>query len=171
VATVPLTTIEQLEQVVNNPSSHKHWRRMKPRPTYDDANLILRLYEMRREERMRRARAWFTAQFRVRSWEELQKLAPGGSDENASYRMVVTYWDMVASFVTSGVLHQELFFQSGRELLLVWERIKAVLPEIRHQYKDPLLWGHLEAVGNDFAAYFKGRSSDGYDAFLKRIGA
>ncbi|MCA1792236.1 MAG: hypothetical protein LC667_21040, partial [Thioalkalivibrio sp.] len=81
---------------------------MTPRPTYDDANLILRLYEMRREERMRQARAWFTAQFRVKSWEELQKLAPGGTDQNASYRMVVSYWDLVASFVTSGVLNKEL---------------------------------------------------------------
>ena len=142
---------------------------MKTRPTYDDANLILRLYEMRREDRMRKARAWFTANFKVKTWDELQKLAPGGSDENASYRMVVTYWDMVASFVNSGVLHQELFFQSGRELLLVWERMKDVLPEIRQQYKDPHLWGHLETVGNQFASYFKARSGEGYDAFLKRI--
>jgi len=144
---------------------------MTSRPTYDDANLILRLYEMRREERMRKARAWFTGNFKVKSWDELQKLAPGGSDENASYRMVVTYWDMVASFVSSGVLHQELFFQSGRELLLVWERLRDVLPEIRRQYKDPHLWGHLEAVGNEFAEHFKGRSDDAYDAFLTRIGA
>ena len=140
-----------------------------PRPTYDDANLILKLYEMRREERMRKARMWFTAQFKVKSWEELQKLAPAGSDENASYRMVVTYWDMVGSFITSGVLHQELFYQSGREMLLVWERLKDVLPEIRQHYKDPHFWGHLETVGNQFAAYFKERSGDGYEAFLKRI--
>ena len=50
----------------------------KTQPTYDDANLILRLYEMRREDRMRKARAWFTAHFKVKSWDELQKLAPGG---------------------------------------------------------------------------------------------
>ncbi len=143
---------------------------MMTRPTYDDANLILRLYEMRREERMRKARAWFTANFKVTTWDELQKLAPGGSDENASYRMVVTYWDMVASFVTSGVLHKELFFQSGRELLLVWERMRMVLPEVRAQYKDPHLWGHLETVGDEFANHFKGRSDEAYDAFLARIG-
>ena len=83
--------------------------------------------------------------------------------------MVVTYWDMVASFVSAGVLHQELFFQSGRELLLVWERVKDVLPAVRQQYKDPYLWGHLESVGNEFAAYFKHRSGEGYEAFLKRI--
>jgi hypothetical protein len=142
---------------------------MSTRPTYDDANLILRLYEIRREERMRKARAWFVANFKVKTWEELQKLAPGGSDENASYRMVVTYWDMVASFLTSSVLHKELFFQSGRELLLVWERVRDVLPDIRQQYRDPLLWSHLEAIGTEFGSYFKARSGDGYDAFIKRI--
>jgi len=143
---------------------------MTSRPTYDDANLILRLYEMRREDRMRKARGWFTANFKVTTWDELQKLAPAGSDENASYRMVVTYWDMAASFITSGVLHRELFFQSGRELLLVWERVRAVLPAIRQQYKDPHLWGHLETVGNEFADHFKGRGGEAYDAFLNRIG-
>ena len=143
---------------------------MTSRPSYDDANLILRLYELRREERMRKARAWYTANFKVKTWAELQKLAPVGSDENASYRMVVTYWDMVASFISSGVLHKELFFQSGRELLLVWERVREVLPEIRHEYKDPHLWGHLETVGDEFADYFKRRSNDAYEAFLNRIG-
>jgi hypothetical protein len=139
------------------------------RPTYDDANLILRLYELRREERLRTARAWFTGHFKVKSWDELQKLAPPGTDENASYRMVVTYWDMVASFITSGVLNKELFFQSGREMLAVWERMRDLLPEIRQRQKDPLLWSHLETVGIEFGVYFKERSGAGYDAFVARI--
>ena len=142
---------------------------MTTRPTYDDANLILRLYEMRREDRMRKARAWFGANLKVTTWDELQKVAPPGTDENASYRMVVTYWDMVASFVASGVLHKELFFQSGRELLFVYERLRAVLPQIRDMTKDPLLYEHLETIGSEYASYFKGRSGEGYEAFLKRI--
>jgi hypothetical protein len=139
------------------------------RPTYDDANLILRLYEMRREERMRSARAWFGANFKIKSMEEFQKVAAPGTDDNASFRMVVTYWDMVASFITSGVLNRDLFFQSGRELLFVWERLRDVLPHMRDAWKDPMLYHHLETVGNEFAAHFKGRSGDGYDAFLKRV--
>jgi hypothetical protein len=142
---------------------------MTTRPTYDDANLILRLYEMRREERMRKARAWFAANVRVKTWDELQKAAPPGTDENASYRMVVTYWDMVASFITGGVLNKELFFQSGRELLFVWERIRDVLPQIRETNKDRLLYQHLETVGSEYATYFKDRSGEGYDAFVRRI--
>jgi hypothetical protein len=142
---------------------------MTTRPTYDDANLILRLYELRREDRMRKARGWFVANFKAKSWEELQKIAPPGSDENASYRMVVTYWEMVASFITGGVLNKELFFQSGRELLFVWERLRDVLRPMREANKDPLLYQHLEAVGTEFAKYFKDTSGDGYDAFIKRI--
>ena len=143
---------------------------MHPRPTYDDANLILRLYEMRREARMRQARAWFTATCKgVQSFEELIKLAPPGSEENASFRQVVTYWDLVASFIASGILHKELFFQSGRELLLVWERVKDFLPSARETYQDPNYLKNLETVGTEFAAYMKSHSEAAYAAFLKRI--
>jgi hypothetical protein len=142
---------------------------MNPRPTYDDASLILRLYEMRREERMRQARAWFTAKMKAKSYEEFVKLAPGGSEENASFRMVVSYWDLVGSFITSGVLNKELFFQSGRELLLVFERLRELLPSMREANKDPNQFRHLETVGTDFAAYFKKQDKDAYEAFLKRI--
>ena len=142
---------------------------MHQRPTYDDANLILRLYEMRRDERMRQARAWFTAKCKVKSYDELIQLAPGGSEENASVRMVTSYWDLVASFMTSGVLNKELFFQSGRELLLVWERVREYLPSMREAYKDPNYLQHLETIGNEFAAYFKKQDKIAYEAFLKRI--
>ena len=143
---------------------------MISRPTYDDANLILRLYEMRREDRMREARAWFTASFRPKKWEDLATLVPGGSTENASYRMVISYWDMVASFIVTGVLNKELFFQSGRELLVVHERLRPVLPGIRDAYKDPLYMGNLERVGLDFSAYWQAQNPEAYEAFVKRIG-
>lgn len=142
---------------------------MTQKATYDDANLILRLYEMRREDRMRKARAWFTANCKAKSYEELVKLAPGGTDENASVRMVTSYWDLVASFMTTGVLNKELFFQSGRELLLVWERVRDYLPSMRAAYQDPGYLKHLETIGNEFADYFQKQDKDAYEAFLKRI--
>lgn len=143
---------------------------MNPRPTYDDANLILNLYETRREERMRSARAWFTAKCKgLKTYDELVKLAGPGTDENASFRMVTSYWDMVASFITGGVLNRELFFQSGRELLLVYVRIADVLPGIREAYKDPFYLRHLESVGKDFAAWWQTQSKDAYEAFVKRV--
>jgi hypothetical protein len=142
---------------------------MISRPTYDDANLILRLYELRRDERMREARAWFTAHFRPKKWEDLTTLVPPGSPENASYRMVISYWDMVASFIVTGVLNKELFFHSGRELLVVYERLRVVLPGIREAYKDPSYMANLERIGTDFAAHMLAQSPDAYAAFVKRI--
>jgi hypothetical protein len=142
---------------------------MTQKPTYDDANLILRLYEMRREDRMRKARAWFAANCKVKSYEELIKLAPGGSDENASFRMVTSYWELVSSFMTSGVLHKELFFQSGRELLVVWERVRDFLPSMREAYKDPNFLNQLETIGNEFGEHMKKQDPAAYEAFLKRI--
>ena len=106
--------------------------------TYDDVNLVLRLYDLRREERMREARrAWSVANFHAKSLEKLNETCPPGANENASFRMVVTYWDMAASFITGGVLQQELIFQSGRELLVVWERLRDLLPAYRESRSDP----------------------------------
>ena len=138
-------------------------------PTHDDAQLILKLYDLRREERLRKARAWFSSSFRVRMIDDFTRLCPVGSDENASYRMVVTYWEMVASFVTSGVLHKELFFQSGRELLFVWERIRDLVPNVRETTKDATAAAGIEAVARDFIAWWETRSPGAYAAFSKRV--
>ena len=67
------------------------------------------------------------------------------------------------------MLNKELFFQSGRELLLVCERMRAVLPGIRDAYQDPSYLANLERVGLDYAAYMAPQSPDAYDAFVKRI--
>ena len=71
--------------------------------------------------------------------------------------------------MTAGVLNKELFFQSGRELLLVWERIRDILPAWREAYKDPNYLKHLETIGNDFAIHMKKQDAAAYEAFLKRI--
>jgi len=143
---------------------------MHPRPTYDDANLVLRLYDMRREERLRKARAWFTANFKnVATIEQFQKLCPPGTDENAFFRMTTTYWEMAASFVTSGVLNEELFYQSGRELLFVWERARAYVAAFRAANDDQTYLRNLEIVGNSFATRYRTASPAGYEAFVRRV--
>jgi hypothetical protein len=141
---------------------------LTPPPTYDDAKLILRLYELRREPRMREARQWFVASFHARTFEEFQTLCPIGSRTNQSFRMVTTYWDLVASFITAGVLNRELFFESGRELLLVWERFRDLYVAYRAVSDDPML-SDLAAVGEAFAAQMKARTPDAYEAFSNRV--
>ena len=68
------------------------------RATYDDVNLIVKLYDMRREERMRLARAWFAGSFKAKTMEDFAALCPAGSEQSASFRMVTSYWEMVGSF-------------------------------------------------------------------------
>jgi len=137
--------------------------------TYDDANLILRLYEMRREPKMREARAWFVKNFYCKTLEEYQQVAPAGSAENASMRQVITYWEMVASLITSGVLNEHLFFQSGQELLLVWTRIEKVCPLGRAAFHNPAMWRNIEEVAGRYIAYMNQMDPSAYEAFAGRV--
>ena len=139
--------------------------------TYDDVNLILRLYDMRRETRMREARDWFASSFHARTLDEFRKLCPPGSPENASFRQVTTYWEMVASFVTSDVLQKEVFFKSGRELLFVWVRLEALVPLMRDAYKDQTQFGNLEEVAGEYVAWWESEAPGAYEAFRGRISA
>ena len=138
--------------------------------TYDDANLLLRLYEIRREPKMREARAWFAANFKPKTLAEVQELCPPGSENSARMRMVVSYWDMAASFITAGVLNPELFFVNNREMLVVWVRLRNLLPEMRAAYKEPTFWENLEAVGEQFTRFLERTSPGTFDAFTARVG-
>ena len=138
--------------------------------TYDDANLILRLYELRREEKMRAARNWFVANFRCKTMAQMGELCPPGTEANAFYRQVVSYWDMAGSFVNSGVLNPDLFFANTREILLTWERMRPIIAEIRTAFKDPTYLGNLEKAGDACAEYVRRTAGeDGYKAFVGRV--
>ncbi len=142
---------------------------MRACATYDDVNLVLRLYELRRESRMRDARRWFIKECKPKNLKDLDKLCPPGSTENESFRMVTTYWDMCCSFITGGVLEREIFFESNREALVIWERLRDVIPEIRERYQDPKHLGNLEEVAGQFEQWLGKRGPDVYEAFAKRI--
>ena len=122
-------------------------RPMSNPATYDDANLILRLYELRREEKLRRAREWFAANCSFTTLDEAMKVMPPGSQENAYFRMVASYWDMAASLVTSGVLNEQLFLETNGEIMFVWERVRGLVQEFRDKMKHPTAWHNLEKMG------------------------
>jgi hypothetical protein len=136
---------------------------------HHDANLILRLYDLRREPRLREARRWFAASFKPKTYEEYLALCPAGSETNASYRMVVTYWEMVASFLTSGTLNEELFYQTGREMLVTWERVRDIAPGIREAYKNPREYKNLEKASAAYIKWWNKAAPGAYEAFSKRI--
>lgn len=104
------------------------------------AELILRLYELRREEVMRQARNWF-AGFHPESIEDIQRAAFG--EHSAFYRMVTTYWDMACSFVNHGALDEEMFNDANGEHVLVFSKIQPFLEQIRAT-GNPTYMSHLE---------------------------
>jgi hypothetical protein len=138
-------------------------------PNHDDANLILRLYELRREPRMREARRWFFSSFHADTLEDVQRLCPVGSEESASYRMVTSYWEMAASFVANGVLHDELFFQSNQELLFIWERVRTLVPQARAMQKNPKALGNMEQVAQRFQEWWHQRAPEYYPNFQNMV--
>ena len=88
--------------------------------THEQANLLLRLYELRRESRLREARAWFYSHFEAGTPEELMTKYPMGSEESASLRMVISYWDMAAGLANRGLIDDEMFFENSAEGWIVW---------------------------------------------------
>ena len=103
--------------------------------------------------------------------EEFNALCPPGSEAHAYYRMVTSYWDMAASFITGGVLNQELFFQSGGELLFVWERVRDLVPQVRELFKNPNVAKNIETVANAFIQYMNSRSPEAYPTFSAMVRA
>jgi hypothetical protein len=138
--------------------------------TYDDVNLVLKLFELRREEKMRAARSWFVSNFKCKSMADFGQLCPPGSESNAMMRQVTSYWDMVASFVAAGVLNQDLLFQSSRELLLCWVRVEPILAEVRDAFKDPNYMKNLETVAKSYIEYLDRSSPETYPTFKARVG-
>ena len=143
---------------------------MKNPPTYDDARLILELYDLRREETLRKARKWFGGLPAFQSREEWLKVCPGGSDENAWFRMVTSYWDMASSFIVTGVLNRELFYRANNnELLFVWEKVRRIMPEMREANKNPLYWAHLEHVAKDFIDWLSQHAPEFHDQLVATV--
>lgn len=142
---------------------------MKEHPDHHDAELMLRLYDLRREEKLRRAREWFTLEFRAESTEDFLKKYPPGSEQDAYFRMVVTYWEMVASIVNNGLIKQDFFFQNTGEFFGVWERIKHLIPNARQAFKNPHLWGNLERIAASYEGWMAKRAPEAIEAYRQRV--
>jgi hypothetical protein len=96
---------------------------------YEDANLILKLYDLRREEVMRKARNWYIQEFNPESLQELSDVMM--SDKSAYFRMVATYWDMAASLVNHGAIDEEMFADANMEHVVIFAKIEPFIAEAR----------------------------------------
>jgi hypothetical protein len=122
---------------------------MPKKPTATDAQLIMQLYDLRRETEMRKARNWWVTGFWPESAEDFLKIGWAmGTQENNWLRQVTGYWSMASSFVLHGALSEELFIQpavSG-EMFLIFAKVQPFLKELRGKMGDPQIFGNIEKV-------------------------
>ena len=111
---------------------------------FENAQLNLKLFEMRREPVLREARAWFVNDFNPESFAEFAAVASG--ERNASFRMVLGYWDMAASLVTTGAIDADAFRASHSEIFATFSKIAPYLAELREASCEPEFCKHMEAV-------------------------
>src|ERR1700693_3151638 len=122
---------------------------MPKKPTAADAQLILQLYDLRREAEMRKARNWWFTGVWPGSAEDFMKIAlTPGTTENNWLGQVTGYWSMAASFVLHGALNADLFLQpavSG-EMFIVFAQVHPFLKDLREKSGDPHMFGTIEKV-------------------------
>jgi hypothetical protein len=130
-------------------------------PTHADADLIIKLYELRREPEMRKARKFVMETFWPQSFAEVQAIvAAFGSQENAWLRQVLGYWEMVASFVNRGILDADLLLDSTGELWFVYAKFLPMLEDARKALHPEFMVGTQKAAeatqrGRDRVAYMQ----------------
>jgi len=110
---------------------------------HEDADLILKLYDLRRETVMREARNWLFT-FNPTSVEDVMATMMG--EHSGHFRMVVSYWDMACGMVTNGGIDEEFFNQTNGEHVFVYMKIEPVLEAIRQMFDNPKFCQNLETV-------------------------
>ena len=109
----------------------------------EEAGLILKLYELRREPTMRKARDWYFLEFNPESITDVKDALFG--EHSGHLRMVMTYWDMAAALVNHGAISRELFNDTNGEHIAVFSKIEPLLAESRGIF-GPQFLANLEKL-------------------------
>lgn len=130
---------------------------MSSKPTHEQAQLHLQVYDLRREARLRQARDWFFKNYIVETVEQSMKLAAPGTEAGAFAMMVLSYWEQACALLNYDLLHEDLFFETSGEFFGVWERVKPIIPAMRKQWVNDQAFANLEKAANRFEAWSEQR--------------
>jgi len=111
---------------------------------YESADLLLKLYDLRREPMPREARAWFRERFNPATARQV--LAVYRGKQSARYRMVTSYWNMAAALALDGAIHEQMFADVNGEHIMVYAKLQPLLGELRSQLGNPRYLHHLEQL-------------------------
>ena len=115
-----------------------------------DADLILKLYDLRREQTMREARSWFFF-FQPQGPQDFFDVLTG--EKSAFFRMVVSYWDMACSLVNNGAIDPQMFNDANGEHIVVYAKLEPFLPALREAMGSQQFMAHLEKLVKEIPDY------------------
>src|SRR6267143_5980245 len=141
---------------------------MEGKPTHEQAQLHLQVYDQRREAKLRQARDWFAKNYIVNSIDDAMRIAPMGSESGTYVGMVIGYWEQACALLNYGLLHEDLFFETSGEFFGVWELLKPVVPQFREQFKAPNMLANLEKAANRFDEWSE-RRAPGHIATMRQF--
>lgn len=131
---------------------------MDTKPTYEQAQLHLQIFEMRREARLRQARDWFFKNYYAETFEEAMRVAPPMSEGGTNFMMVVSYWEQACAFLNYGLLHEDLFFETSGEFFGVWERVQPTIQQARERFVSKTFLANLEKAAQRYETWMEKRS-------------
>lgn len=134
------------------------------KPTHNQAQLQLQLYDLRREAKLRQARDWFVQNYFVNSFEDSNRIAAFGSQEGTYLMMVLGYWEQACALLNHGLLHEQLFFETAGEFYGVWDRVKPIVPSVREKFHQRLYLANLEEAAKRFEKWTEERSPGAMEA-------
>ena len=131
---------------------------MDTKPTHEQAQLHLQVYDLRREARLRQARDWFQQNYRAETFDDAMRIAAPGTENGAFVGMVLGYWEQACTLLNYGLLHEDLFFETSGEFFGVWEQVKPVLPQFREQFSAPTMLTNLEQAAKRYEEWSEKRA-------------
>jgi hypothetical protein len=141
---------------------------MATKPTHEQAQLHLQVYDLRRETRLRQARDWFQQNYFAETFEDAMRIAPLGTENGAFVGMVIGYWEQACALLNYGLLHEDLFFETSGEFFGVWEALKPVIPQFRERFADKNLLTNLEQAAQRYEQWSE-RRSPGHIAAMRQF--
>ncbi len=131
---------------------------METKPTHEQAQLHLQVYEMRREARLRQARDWFFKNYFAENMDEAMRIAAPGTEAGTFVMMVFGYWDQACALLNYGLLHEDLFFETSGEFFGVWERVRPTITEGRERWANKLFLANLEKAAQRYEIWSEKRA-------------
>jgi len=145
---------------------------MSTKPTFEQAQLHLQVYDQRREARLRQARDWFFKNYHVANFDDAMRIAPMGSEAGTFAGMVTGYWEQACALLNYGLLHEDLFFETSGEFFAVWEMVKPVVPAFRERFVAKTFFANLEKAAQRYEQWMESRSPGNVAAmreFMKQM--